>query len=122
MGPVCRSQCVNVYVFCAVTTWGQYVHIGFLSRCFIHIERAGLGQGTFTVFTTLWEAKVSAIHHCKYVIYIMFNKVILDRNLHEDWTLDVCVKRALLYSKPSAVNTGTTYIIKIFIMHYTYGL
>ncbi len=38
----CRSQCVNVDVFWAVTTWGQYVHIGFLSRCFIHrVSRLG---------------------------------------------------------------------------------
>ncbi len=40
---LCRSQCVNVDVFWAVTTWGQYVHIGFLSRCFIHVELVGLG-------------------------------------------------------------------------------
>ncbi len=70
MGPVCRSQCVNVNVFWAVTTWGRYVHIGYLSQCFIHIEQAGLGQGTYTVFTTLWEAKVCTIHHCKYVFIL----------------------------------------------------
>ncbi len=68
--PLCRSQCVNVDVFWAVNTWGQYVHIGFLSRCFIHIEQAVLGQGTYTVFTTLWEAKVCPIHHCKYVFIL----------------------------------------------------
>ncbi len=46
------------------------MHIGFLSQCFIHVELAGLGQGTFTVFTTLWEAKVSTIHHCKHVFIL----------------------------------------------------
>ncbi len=70
MEPECRSQCVNVDVFWAVTTWGQYVHIGFLSQCFIHVELEGLGQGTYTVFTTLREAKVSTIHHCKYVFLL----------------------------------------------------
>ncbi len=64
------SQSFNVDVFWAVTTCGQYVHKGLLSRCFIHIERAGLGQGAYTVFTTLWEAKVSTIHHCKYVFIL----------------------------------------------------
>ncbi len=69
MGPVCRSQCVNVNVFWAVTTWGQYVHIGYLSQP--HSHRGGrMGRGTYTVFTTLWEAKVCTIHHCKYVFIL----------------------------------------------------
>ncbi len=49
----CRSQCVNVNVFWAVTTWGQYVHIGYLSQPHSHrASRLGAGN-VYSFYHTL---------------------------------------------------------------------